>query len=133
MAGGEVTMRTAIATERAPTPIGPYSQGVVRAPFLFTAGQVGIEPATRQLVQGGIAAETRQTLNNLRAIVEAAGRSMDDVLKTTVFLLTMDDFAAFNAVYAEFFPAPPPVRTTVAVAGLPAGARVEIEAVVAIE
>jgi len=126
-------MRTAIATPKAPTPIGPYSQGVVRSPFLFTAGQVGIEPEGRKLVAGGIAAETRQTLHNLRAIVEAAGRSLDDVVKTTVFLQTMDDFAAFNAVYAEFFPAPQPARTTVAVAGLPAGARVEIEAVVAVE
>jgi 2-iminobutanoate/2-iminopropanoate deaminase len=126
-------MRTAIATTKAPTPVGPYSQAVARAPFLFTAGQVGLDPQTRALVPGGIAAETRQTLHNLRAIVEAAGRTLDDVLKVTVFLQSMDDFAAFNAVYAEFFPAPPPARTTVAVAGLPVGARVEIECIVALE
>jgi 2-iminobutanoate/2-iminopropanoate deaminase len=130
---GAQEMRRAIQTPKAPTPIGPYSQGVVRAPFLFTAGQVGIDPASHKLVGGGIEAETRQALANLRGIIEAAGRSLDDVVKTTVHLLTMDDFAAFNAVYADAFPAPPPARTTVAVSGLPAGARVEIEAIVALE
>ena len=126
-------MRRAIQTPKAPTPIGPYSQGVVQAPFLFTAGVVGIDPATHKLVPGGIEAETRQALANLRSIVEAAGRKLDDVVKTTVYLQTMDDFAAFNAVYADSFPAPAPARTTIAVAGLPVGARVEIEAIVALE
>lgn len=126
-------MRRAIQTANAPRPIGPYSQGVMKAPFLFTAGQVGIDPKTSQMVAGGVEAETRQALLNLKGIIEEGGRSLDDVVKTTVFLLTMDDFKAFNGVYAEFFPAPPPARTTVAVAGLPAGARVEIEAIVALE
>jgi len=122
-------MRRVIQTAQAPTPIGPYSQGVVIPPLLFTAGQVGIDPATSQLVGGGIEAEARQALSNLRGIVEAAGGRMEDIVKTSVYLVDMDDFKAFNAVYAEFFPHRPPARTTVAVRGLPAGARVEIEAV----
>jgi 2-iminobutanoate/2-iminopropanoate deaminase len=126
-------MRRAIQTVNAPRPIGPYSQGVVKAPFLFTAGQVGIDPKTGDLVAGGVAAETRQALLNLKGIVEESGRKLDDVVKTTVFLLTMDDFSAFNAVYADFFPAPPPARSTVAVTGLPKAARIEIEAIVALD
>ena len=125
-------MRRVVQTTKAPVPIGPYSQGVIASPFLFTAGQVGLHPENHQLVSGGIEAETRQALQNLQGVAEAAGCSLDDVVKTTVYLLTMDDFKAFNAVYAGFFPAPPPARTTVAVAGLPAGARVEIDAVIAL-
>src|SRR5262245_16618514 len=122
-------MRRVIQTAQAPTPIGPYSQGVVNPPLLFTAGQVGIDPSTGKVVEGGIEAETRQALRNLKAIVEAAGGSMEDVVKTTVFLTDMREFVAFNAVYSEFFPRRAPARTTVAVAALPAGARVEIDAV----
>ena len=122
-------MRRVIQTAQAPTPIGPYSQGVVISPLLFTAGQVGIDPATSTLVSGGVEAEARQALTNLKGIVEAAGGRMEDIVKTSVFLVDMADFKPFNAVYAEFFPHRPPARTTVAVGGLPAGARVEIEAV----
>ena len=121
-------MRRVIQTTQAPGAIGPYSQAIVVEPFLFTAGQVGLDPETKKLVPGGIEAETRQALQNVRAIVEAAGGRLDDVVKTTVFLATMEDFAAMNRVYAEFFPQRPPARSTVAVAGLPVGACVEIEA-----
>jgi 2-iminobutanoate/2-iminopropanoate deaminase len=122
-------MQRVILTAQAPRPIGPYSQGMVVPPFLYTAGQVGIDPATGALVDGGIAAEARQALANVRAIVEAAGGRLEDVVKTTVFLADMSEFQAFNAVYAQFFSHRPPARSTVAVAALPAGARVEIEAV----
>jgi reactive intermediate/imine deaminase len=122
-------MLRVIQTAQAPTPVGPYSQGVVVTPLLFTAGQVGIDPSTGKIVEGGIEAQARQTLKNLRAIIEAAGGRVTDVVKTTVYLLDMQEFGAFNAVYAEFFPHHPPARTTVAVVGLPLGARVEIEAV----
>ncbi len=125
-------MRRVVTTGKAPVPIGPYSQGAIAGAFLFTAGQVGLHPENHQLVTGGIEAETRRALENLQGIAEAAGRSLEDVVKTTVYLLTMDDFKAFNGVYAGFFPTPPPARTTVAVAGLPAGARVEIEAIIAL-
>jgi 2-iminobutanoate/2-iminopropanoate deaminase len=118
-----------ITAEKAPKPIGPYSAGVRAGPFIYTAGQIGIDPATGDLVSGGIEAETRQVLTNLKNILEAAGASMDQVVKTTVFLGEMLDFARMNAVYSEFFTSAPPARTTVAVAGLPKGASVEIEAV----
>ncbi|HZM15327.1 MAG TPA: RidA family protein [Candidatus Krumholzibacteria bacterium] len=123
-------MRRVIQTPQAPAAIGPYSQGVAVGSFLHTAGQIGLDPATGKLVGGGIETETRRALQNLRAIVEAAGARLEDVVKTTVFLTTMDDFAAMNRVYAEFFPEQPPARSTVAVLALPAGARVEIEALV---
>jgi 2-iminobutanoate/2-iminopropanoate deaminase len=122
-------MRHAIITASAPQPIGPYSQAVVAEPFVFTAGQVGIDPNTRQLVAGGAAAEARQALNNVRAILEAAGSDLAHVVKTTLYLADMQDFAAVNAVYAESFAAPYPARTTIAAAGLPAGAHFEIETV----
>jgi len=124
-------MRRVIQTAQAPTPIGPYSQGIVVPPLLFTAGQVGIDPATTKLVSGGVGAEARQALTNLKSIVESAGGRLEDIVKTSVFLVDMADFKAFNAVYEEFFPHRPPARTTVAVSGLPAGARVEIEAIAA--
>ena len=123
-------MRRVIQTTQAPAAIGPYSQGVVVGSLLHTAGQIGLDPATGKLVSGGVEMETRRALQNLRAIVEAAGARLEDVVKTTVFLTTMDDFAAMNRVYAEFFPEQPPARSTVAVLALPAGARVEIEALV---
>jgi 2-iminobutanoate/2-iminopropanoate deaminase len=124
-------MHRVIQTAQAPTPIGPYSQGVLRAPLLFTAGQIGLDPVTRKLVEGGVESQARQALVNLRAIIEAAGGRLEDVIKTTVFLADMGDFEAFNRVYGEFFPHRPPARSTVAVAALPAGARVEIEAIAA--
>lgn len=118
-----------IAPENAPKPIGPYSPGVRWGDLVFTSGQVGFDPADRKLVAGGIEAETRQTLTNLKSVLEAAGSSLDNVLKTTVFLRDINDFAAFNAVYAEFFTSDFPARTTVQAGALPAGAAVEIEAV----
>ena len=119
------------STPRAPRAIGPYSQATRANGLLFTAGQVGFDPATGELVDGGIAEQTRQVLANIRAILEAGGSGLGQVVKTTVFLVDMADFAAMNEVYAEAFGAHRPARSTVAVAALPRGARVEIEAVAA--
>jgi 2-iminobutanoate/2-iminopropanoate deaminase len=121
-----------VATSGAPRAIGPYSQALRAGGFLFTAGQVGFDPATGELVDGGIAEQTRQVLQNIRAILEAGNSNLAQVVKTTVFLVDMADFAAMNEVYAEVFGSHRPARSTVAVAALPRGARVEIEAVAAI-
>lgn len=118
-----------IATEKAPKAIGPYSQAVQSGSLLFTAGQIALDPETGEMVSGGVEAQTRQALTNLKNILEAAGAGLGYVVKTTVFLQDMADFAAMNAVYAEFFPENPPARSTIAVAALPKGAAVEIEAV----
>ncbi|NPA30717.1 MAG: RidA family protein [Chloroflexi bacterium] len=118
-----------IHTDAAPAAIGPYSQAVRAGDFVFTAGQIGLDPATGQMVVGGVEAQTRQALRNLQAVLEAAGASLSQVVKTTVFLQDMNDFAAMNAVYAEFFAAEPPARSAVQAAALPKGALVEIEAV----
>jgi 2-iminobutanoate/2-iminopropanoate deaminase len=114
---------------KAPKPIGPYSVGIHAGCFLYTAGMAGVDPASGKLVAGGIEAETRQTLTNLAAILEAGGSSIAQVVKTTVFLQDIADFPAMNAIYAELFSAEPPARSTVQVAALPLGAKVEIEAV----
>ena len=121
-----------VATSGAPRAIGPYSQALRAGGFLFTAGQVGFDPTTGELVDGGIAEQTRQVLQNIRAILEAGGSGLAQVVKTTVFLVDMADFGAMNEVYAEAFGAHRPARSTVAVAALTRGARVEIEAVAAI-
>lgn len=121
-----------VATSGAPRAIGPYSQALRAGGFLFTAGQVGFDPTTGELVDGGIAEQTRQVLRNIRAILEAGGSGLAQVVKTTVFLVDMADFGAMNEVYAEAFGAHRPARSTVAVAALPRGARVEIEAVAAV-
>jgi 2-iminobutanoate/2-iminopropanoate deaminase len=118
-----------VATSNAPSAVGPYSQAITVERFVFTAGQVGLDPRTGKLVEGGLEAETRQILANLAAILEAAGSSLDRVVKTTVFLADMRDFPAMNAVYAEAFGPHRPARSTVQAAALPLGARVEIEAV----
>jgi 2-iminobutanoate/2-iminopropanoate deaminase len=118
-----------VVTENAPRAIGPYSQAVRIEELVFTAGQIGLDPATMELVEGGIEAQTRQVLTNLKNVLEAAGSGLNYVIKTTVFLKDMADFAAMNAVYAEFFGENPPARSTVAVAALPKGALVEIECV----
>lgn len=118
-----------ITTDQAPKPIGPYSAGIRAGNFIFTAGQVGIDPKTGDLVPGGIEAQTRQVLENVKNILEAAGSSMDQVVKTTVFMADMNQFAQMNAVYAEFFPGEPPARSTFGVAALPKNALVEIEVV----
>ena len=118
-----------IATPGAPRAIGPYSQGIKANGFVFTAGQVGFDPESGELVDGGIAEQTHRVLQNLRAILRAGGTDVDQVVKTTVFLVDLADFALMNEVYAEFFGDHRPARSTVAVASLPRGARVEIEAV----
>ena len=122
-------MRTTVATEQAPRAIGPYSQAVVAGQLLFCSGQIPLDPATGQLVDGDITAQTRQVLLNVRAILAAAGATFDDVVKTTVYLADMNEFAAMNEVYASFFPSPAPARSTVEAARLPRDARVEIEVV----
>ena len=122
--------KTMIATKSAPGAIGPYSQGTVAAGSLvFTAGQIPLNPATGELVAGDIRAQTRQVLENLRAILEAGGSDLSSVVKTTVFLKDLSDFAAMNEVFAEFFPGTPPARSAVEVARLPRDVRVEIEAI----
>lgn len=118
-----------VSAEKAPKAIGPYSQAIVVDNFVFTAGQVGLDPASMELVEGGVEAQTRQVLTNLNHVLEKADSGLNYVIKTTVFLQDMNDFAKMNAVYAEFFPEYPPARSTVQVAGLPKGASVEIECV----
>ena len=118
-----------VSTPGAPRAIGPYSQGMKANGFLFTAGQVGFDPESGELVDGGIAEQTHRVLQNLRAILRAGGTDIPNVVKTTVFLVDMADFALMNEVYAEFFGEHRPARSTVAVASLPRGARVEIEVV----
>ncbi len=121
-------MRTCVSTEKAPAAIGPYSQAVAAGPYLFCSGQIPLDPATGALVSGGIEPQTRRVLDNLSAVLAAAGSCLGDVVKTTVFLSDLSDFAAMNAVYAEYFPEAPPARSTVQVAALPKGAALEIEA-----
>ena len=122
-----------ISTKKAPAAIGPYSQAIRLGNLIYTSGQIPIDPATGVLVEGGIKEQTRQSLTNVKAILEEAGISMSQVVKTTVFLADMNDFADMNAVYAEFFTEPYPARSAVAVKSLPKGASVEIEVVAAIE
>jgi 2-iminobutanoate/2-iminopropanoate deaminase len=121
--------RERISTADAPGAIGPYSQAIATSSFVFCSGQVALEPASGALVEGDVRAQTRRALENLSGVLNAAGSALAQVVKTTVFLISMSDFAAMNEVYAEFFPGDPPARSTIAVAELPKGARVEIEAV----
>ena len=122
-----------ISTKKAPAAIGPYSQAIQVGNLVYTSGQIPIDPATGTFVEGGIKEQTRQSLSNVKAILEEAGLSMTNVVKTTVFLADMADFADMNAVYAEFFAEPYPARSAVAVKSLPKGALVEIEVVATIE
>ncbi|HEY4611683.1 MAG TPA: RidA family protein [Bacteroidota bacterium] len=123
-----------ILTDKAPNPIGPYSQAIlVDGKFLYTAGQIAINPATNQVIEGDIKAQTRQALTNVEAILKAGGTSLKSVFKTTVFLKDMGEFAAMNEVYAEFFSESKPARSTVEVARLPKDVRVEIEAIAVVE
>ena len=121
--------REAISTSNAPAAAGPYSQAIVADGFVFCAGQIPLDPATSELTAGTIEEQTERVLRNLGAVLDAAGASYADVVKTTVFLADMGDFAAMNGVYAGFFPDPPPARSTFQVAALPKGAKVEIEAI----
>jgi 2-iminobutanoate/2-iminopropanoate deaminase len=122
-------MRQAVASPGAPAAIGPYSQAIVAGPFLFCSGQIPLDPVTGTVVDGGIAAQTRRVLENVGAVLAAAGVSFDAVVKTTVFLADMAEFAAMNEVYGEYFSAPAPARSTVQAARLPRDVRVEIEVV----
>ena len=121
--------RRAVRTDRAPAAIGPYSQAIACDGLFFASGQVALDPDTGQLVAGDVSAQTERALQNLQAVLEKGGASLASVVRTTVYLRDMADFAAMNAVYARFFPGVPPARSTVAVAGLPRDARVEIDAI----
>ena len=121
--------REVVATPRAPEAIGPYSQGIRASGFLFTAGQIALIPGEKKIQEGDVAEQTRRVLENLKAVLEAGGSSLENVVKTTVFLRDMKDFPAMNEVYAKFFVMSPPARSTVAVAGLPLSVLVEIDAV----
>jgi 2-iminobutanoate/2-iminopropanoate deaminase len=121
--------RHAISTAGAPAAIGPYSQGIVSDGLLFSAGQAALDPATGVLVEGGVGPETERVMANLGAVLDAAGCTWGDVVKTTIFLVEMADFATVNAIYGRFVADPPPARSTVGVAALPKGARVEIEVI----
>ena len=122
-------MKTVISTTNAPAAIGPYSQAIRVGNIIFTSGQIPIDPATGSFVEGGIKEQTRQSLLNVKAILNEAGTTMDHVIKTTVFMADMNDFAEMNSVYAEFFNTPYPARSAVAVKALPKGALVEIEVI----
>ncbi len=122
-------VKEVIATAKAPKAIGPYSAGIRAGGLIFTAGQLGIIPENGNIIAGGIEAETRQALSNIQSILEAAGSSMDWVVKTTVYMRDMNEFTRMNAIYAEFFSKNPPARSTVQVAALPKGGAVEIEAI----
>jgi 2-iminobutanoate/2-iminopropanoate deaminase len=121
--------RRAITTTGAPAAIGPYSQAIAVDGFLFTAGQAALDPTTATLVEGGIEPETERVMANLTAVLDAAGCTWDDVLKTTIFLVDMAEFGIVNTIYGRFISDPPPARSTVGVAALPKGARVEIEVI----
>lgn len=121
--------KTIVHTDNAPAAVGPYSQAVKIGELVYTAGQIPLDPATGKMVEGDVQVQTEQVLQNLQAVLEAAGSSLKRVVKTTVFLQDMGDFAAMNAVYGRYFDKKPPARSAVQVAALPLGAQVEIEAV----
>ena len=122
-----------IQTDQAPAAIGPYSQGVAVHGLVFTAGQIPLDPATMQLVEGDIATQARRVFDNLRAVCEAAGAGLDRVVRVGIYVVDLGDFAAVNAVMAEYFDAPYPARSTIEVSGLPKGARVEVDAILAFD
>jgi 2-iminobutanoate/2-iminopropanoate deaminase len=125
-----VSVRESVHTTAAPEAIGPYSQAVAAGPYVFTSGQIGLDPSTGRLVEGDVAAQTRQVMANIAAVLAAAGLTFGDVVKTTIFLADMSDFAVVNDVYGESFEgATPPARSTVAAAGLPRGALIEIDTI----
>ncbi len=129
----QTTLKRAIVTADAPKAIGPYSQAIVANGFVYTAGQVGADPKTGTLVEGGIEEQTEQVLKNIEAVLKASGSSLDDVVKTTVFLADINDFGKMNEIYAKRFKAPFPARSTVQAARLPRDARIEIEAVAVVK
>lgn len=121
--------RTAVSSAEAPKPVGPYSQAITAGDLVFCAGQVGLDPATGELVDGGVVAQAERALGNLEAVLAAAGCSFADVVKTTIFLADVNDFGPVNEAYGRFVGDPPPARTTIGVGDLPKGARIEIEAI----
>jgi len=125
-------MRNAVSTASAPAAIGPYSQAVRTESLLFVSGQIALDPASGTMVEGGVAVQTHRVLRNLAAILEAAGSSLDRVLRTTVFLADMNDFAAMNEVYGTYFSTPAPARSTIQAARLPRDARVKIDVIAAV-
>jgi 2-iminobutanoate/2-iminopropanoate deaminase len=122
-------MKTVIASADAPAAVGPYSQAIAVGNLVFCAGQIPLDPTTGNLIEGDVTAQTRRVIENIKAVLAAAGATLDDVVKSTVFLLDMNDFAAMNAVYAEYFASSVPARSTIQVARLPKDARVEIEVI----
>lgn len=122
-------MREVIATEKAPKAIGPYSQAIRASGFIFVSGQIAFDPVSGYLIEGGVTQQTERVMENLKAVLEEAGSSMDRVVKTTVFLKSMDDFKRMNDIYARYFPKDPPARSTVEVARLPREVRVEIDVI----
>lgn len=120
-----------IKTDKAPAAIGPYSQAIKAGGFVFCSGQIPLDPLTGEVVDGDISAQTEQVMKNITAMLEAVGAGFDRIVKTTIFLVDMDDFGAVNQIYGRFFPANKPARSTVAVAGLPRGVRLEIEVIIA--
>ena len=126
-------MKQVLNTENAPIALGPYSQGIKAGCLIFLSGQLGLDPKTNDFAAGGVAEQTRQALTNLKHVIESAGSSLNNVVKTTVFLKDMNDFQAMNTVYGEFFKTEPPARSTVQVAALPKNGLVEIEAIVKLE
>ncbi len=123
------TERTIVMTEQAPAAIGPYSQAIAAAGLVFCSGQIPLDPVTGQIAEGDIETQTRRVLDNLTAVLQAAGSSPEQVVKTTIFLADMNDFATVNTIYAEYFGTEPPARSTVQVARLPRDVRVEVEAI----
>ena len=126
-------MKEAIKTDNAPAAVGSYSQGIKAGSFVFTSGQLPADPSTGELITDDIAAATRQCLENIRAILQAAGAQMKDIVKVTIFLTNMADFAAVNAAYEKYFPPPAPARSCIQVAALPKQAPIKIEAIAAVE
>lgn len=126
-------MKEIVSTNNAPKAIGPYSQAVKIGNFVFTSGQIPLEPETGEKVKGGIEAQTKRVLDNLKAVLEAAGSSLDKVIKTTVFLKDMDQFGTINGIYGEYFKEPYPARSTIQVARLPKDVDVEIEAIASLD
>ena len=126
-------MKKIIHTDHAPKAVGPYSQAIRAGDFIFTSGQIPLDPASGELVQGGIKEQARQVMANLKAVLEAGGSDFSKVVKSTVFLDDLKNFGAFNEVYAEYFPGDRPARSTFQVAGLPLGAKIEIEMIATID
>ena len=122
-------MRSIVNSERAPAPVGPYSHAVVCQGVVYCSGQLGLDPDTGRLVEGGTVPETRQSLQNLKAVLESAGSDISKVLRCNIYVIDLSDFTQVNSVYSEYFPSSPPSRTTVQVAALPKGGRVEIDAI----